>query len=58
MTRKEEAIVIWQVLNLMHDLQRLLNRHYFDDLLDLDLKEREQAYSNEWLFPDLERKGL
>ncbi len=56
MIRKEEALIIWQILNLMRDLQTLLNRHYFDDLLDLDLKEREQAYANEWLFPDLERK--
>ena len=56
MTRKEEALIIWQILNLMRDLQTLLNRHYFDDLLDLDLKEREQAYRNEWLFPDLECK--
>ena len=52
MTRKEEALAIWQILKLMQDLQLLLNRHYFDDLVDLDLKEREEAYSNQWLFPD------
>lgn len=56
MTHKEETLIIWQILNLMRDLQTLLNRHYFDDLLDLDQKEREQAYSNPWLFPELECK--
>jgi hypothetical protein len=56
MTRKEEAFMIWQMLNLMQQLHALLNRHYFQGHLDLDPKQTEQAWANEWLFPDLERK--
>lgn len=53
MTRKEEIIILWQLVNLMRDIQRLLNSHYFDEFMDLDEKERTEAYRNEWLFPDL-----
>ena len=53
MTRKDEVFIMWQIVNLMQDLQRLLNRLYFDEFMDLDEKERTEAYSNEWLFSDL-----
>ena len=57
MNRTDEALFMWQVVNLMRDLQRLLNRRYFDEFMDLDEKEREQAYRNEWLFPELRDRG-
>ena len=50
MTRKEEIIILWQLVNLMRDMQRLLNSNYFDEFMDLDEKERAEAYRNEWLW--------
>jgi hypothetical protein len=57
MNRKEETLIMWQIDNLLRDLLKLLNRRYFDDFLELDEKERQEAYRNEWLFPELNDRG-
>jgi hypothetical protein len=57
MNRKEEVLIMWQIENLLRDLLRLLNRKYFDDFLELDEKERQEAYRNQWLFPELRDSG-
>jgi len=56
MNQKEETLIMWQIDRLLRDIQTLLNRKYFDDFLDLDEKERQEAYNHEWLFPELEQK--
>ena len=53
MNSTQEALIMWQIVNLLHDLQRLLNRRYFDDFMELDEKKRRLAYQQEWLFPEL-----
>jgi len=57
MTRKDEIMMMWQIVNLMHDLQQVLWRLYFDDFLDLEQKEKSEAYRNPWLFPNLPGSG-
>ncbi|MBU0753685.1 MAG: hypothetical protein KJ645_01005 [Planctomycetes bacterium] len=53
MNRKEEVLIMWQIENLLRNLLMLLNRKYFDDFLELDKKERQEADPIEWLFPEL-----
>jgi len=53
MNRKEEVLIMWQIENLLRDLLMLLNRKYFDDFLELDKKQRQEADRIEWLFPEL-----
>ena len=53
MNRTQETLIMWQIVNFLHDLQRLLNRRYFDDFMLLDEKKRQLAYKEEWLFQEL-----
>jgi hypothetical protein len=57
MSRTEETLVMWQIVNLLRDLQCLLNRRYFDEFLELDDKESAQTCQDEWLFPKLKNHG-
>ncbi len=57
MNRTEETLIMWQIVNLLHDLQRLLNRRYFDEFMQLDEKEGQLPYQEEWLFPELKNRG-
>jgi len=45
--------ILWQLANLLRDLQRLLNALHCHPCKDSPPRETDQAAPDEWLFPEL-----
>lgn len=53
MIRTADPSILWQLANLLRDLQRLLNALHPYPCMDTPPTETVQAAPDDWLFPEL-----